>query len=202
MSKNIECEERLMLSETKYNELLAYYKQSKEFVEKDIKNFYFDDNELSLTSKHIMVRIRISNNIRYSLTLKVKGDEGDLEVSQSLSKEDYEVAISKGIFPSGQVLETLSKYAKNITKLKFIADLHCFRTSFSFKEYLIEIDKNSYLNKNDFDVEVEAESMDIAKEKITEICNLLNVQYDSNYKVKSARVFDVVKHSYQQHAHK
>ena len=71
---NMEYEARVMINEEQYINIRKHYLNSKYPKEVIInENFYFDTEDLKLTSSHKVLRMRKINNSKYELTLKIKG---------------------------------------------------------------------------------------------------------------------------------
>ena len=64
------------------------------------------------------------------------------------------------------------------------------RIEIPIEDYLLVVDKNEYLDVVDYDIEIEAKTQQRAKEVMLELCKKYRLQYDTNYKVKSARAFE------------
>lgn len=188
MSKNIEIEKRVMLTEEQYNDLLRYaltYKSRKEMV---LVNHYFDDEDLSLRNAHHMLRIRSINDDECELTLKVKGDKGDLEINEPLNKYEVDNLIRKLVIDN----EEINNIIKNDTnkKIKYITSLKTKRIEIKFDNYLFVLDKNYYSDIIDYDLEIESSNLDVAEETIKKYCSEFHLQYSSSYKSKSRRAIN------------
>lgn len=188
MSKNIEIEKRVMLTEEQYNDLLRYaltYKSRKEMV---LENHYFDDEDLSLRNAHHMLRIRSINGDEFELTLKVKGDKGDLEINEPLNKYEVDNLKRKLVIDN----EEINNIIKNDTnkKIKYITSLKTKRIEIEFDNYLFVLDKNYYSDVIDYDLEIESSDLDVAEETIKKYCSEFHLQYSSSYKSKSRRAIN------------
>ena len=188
MNKNIEIEKRVMLNESQYKALFNYalgYKDKKEMV---LINHYFDDEDLSLRKAHHMLRIRNIGENRYELTLKIKGDDGDIEINEPLEASKVEELLFKFRCPS----KLINEYISNVThkEIKYITSLKTERIEIMFDDYLFVLDKNYYTTVIDYDLEIEARDMSIATKAIEKYCNDFGMQYDPNYKSKSRRAIN------------
>ena len=169
--RNIECEERVMLTFEQYQTLIGVYMmKDPAFKYLEIENIYLDDENLSIKRNHKMLRIRHTNGIE-ELTLKIKGDNGDIEINETLSSHPE---IDKA-------LDNKFDQYHPITTLK------TKRLEADMKDYLVVIDMNEYSGIIDYDLEIEAPSMEIAKREITAICKKYHIIYNENYKSKSSR---------------
>ena len=188
MSKNIEIEKRVMLTEEQYNDLLRYaltYKSRKEMV---LENHYFDDEDLSLRNAHHMLRIRSINDDEFELTIKVKGDKGDLEINEPLNKYEVNNLIRELVIGN----EEINNIIKNDTnkKIKYITSLNTKRIEIEFDNYLFVLDKNYYSSVIDYDLEIESSDLDVAEETIKKYCSEFHLQYSTSYKSKSRRAIN------------
>ena len=82
--KNLECEERVMITFEQYQALLAAYAAiDPNFKILNIENTYLDDDDLSIRKSHRMLRKR-STNGEIELTLKIKKDDGEIEINETM----------------------------------------------------------------------------------------------------------------------
>ena len=109
-------ETRLMLTEEQYFFIVTYYmniQPNKHFLQ--ITNHYYDTDELNLTKDQRMtLRVRIINDVKSELTLKIKGEDGDEEVTDGLSPKEQELLLEQNIFPYGQVRNRLMLLPKHV----------------------------------------------------------------------------------------
>ncbi len=184
MDRNIEKEERAMISESTYqtmvNELcnhIAPFKQT---------NFYFDTKDLSLLSKHIVIRIRIIDSKKYELTCKIKGIDGDQEYNYLLSKDQYNFYLKQKKIESFQL-----PGGEELIDLYYIVDLSTIRYEIKYDDYLLVIDKNQYDGVVDYNIEIESDiSKEHAKKVLFEYKEKYGFTYDINYISKSRRAIN------------
>ena len=99
-----EYETRLMLTEEQYFFIVTYYmniEPNKHFLQN--ANHYYDTDDLFLRGQHMTLRVRIINDVKSELTLKIKGDNGDEEITDGLAPKEQELLLEQNIFPYGQV---------------------------------------------------------------------------------------------------
>ena len=188
MSKNIEIEKRVMLTEEQYLSLLKYASNYSSRKEMTLVNYYFDDENLSLRNAHHMFRIRVTNNKDYELTLKVKGDNGDLEINEPLSNGEIEKLLKKLEIKNKEINEIVSNDTSK--EIKYITSLKTERIEIEFGRYLFVLDKNYYSDIIDYDLEIESDNMVDAEEAIKKYCKNFDLQYSSSYKSKSRRAIN------------
>lgn len=176
--RNLECEKRVMLNFEQYQHLLAeYMAKDPHFSYLEIENIYLDDDKGNIHRNHNVLRIRKTNGKNEELTLKIKGNNGDIEINETLSSHpeiDKELNIS-------------------FTNFHKVTSLRTNRLEAHIKDYLVVIDQNIYNGIIDYDLEVEASSIQIAEKVILEICQKHNIEYKKEYLSKSARAFNSIK---------
>lgn len=189
MSKSLECEERVMLSITQYEKILI---DMGNILPITLINEYFDDDNCSIIKQRKMLRIRNLNNNGYELTLKIKGENGDVEVNQPLSSNQREAFIKEGIFPDGEV-KNIVKEIIPLNTINLITSLKTLRIEKHIDDYLLVLDKNEYNGITDYNLEIEARTKKKAVKLIKKYCKNYNLQYSENYKGKSRRAILSVK---------
>ena len=188
MNKNIEIEKRVMLSKAQYDALLEYTSNYKDKESMVLLNHYFDDEDLALRKAHHMLRIRNINDNQYELTLKVKGDNGDLEINDPISLEEVNELIEHFNYQINDIMDKVRLVTSK--EIRYITSLKTERIEIHFPNYLFVLDKNYYSDVIDYDLEIEANDIDIANETILKYCTLFGMQYDPNYKSKSRRAIN------------
>ena len=188
MSKNIEFEKRVMLSIEQYQALYEYAQTLANKESMVLVNHYFDDEDLSLRKAHKMLRIRNINNDEYELTLKVKGDNGDLEINHPLSNKEVNELLHSFKCPNTEI----NNYLKETTskEIKYITTLKTERIEAHIDNYLFVLDKNHYSDIVDYDLEIEANDIEVAEQMIKKYCSTFGMQYDEHYKSKSRRAIN------------
>ena len=188
MSKNIEMEKRVMLTSKEYEKLLNYSKAFTSKKEFTLINHYFDDIDLSLRSHHYMLRIRNINDKDYEITLKVKGDNGDLEINEPILESEVNNCIKK--FSCNKKL--INEYINEVTskEIKYITSLKTERIEIPFNDYLFVLDKNYYSDVIDCNLEIEAHTIEDAKKTIKKYCREFKLQYSKDYQSKSRRAIN------------
>ena len=93
---SMEYEARVMIGESEYLKIKEEYLNlgqiCREFTN---KNTYFDSPDLYLTHHHMVLRIREIDGLEKELTLKVKGENGDIEITHNIeSEEEYQKFLS------------------------------------------------------------------------------------------------------------
>ncbi|MDD4103610.1 MAG: CYTH domain-containing protein [Erysipelotrichaceae bacterium] len=194
MSHEIEYERRALIDENKYYEILNFYKD-RYLVDSFViqTNHYFDYKNLKLRQKGMVLRLREIRDQQSEFTLKIKGASGDEEINQFITESDKAELLASINLPEGEVRNTLEKRGIILNKLQYIGALETKRTEIPFKDYLLVIDKNCYLETTDYNIEIEAKSIEEAESAILEICRRFNLEYKNDYSSKSSRLFTLLK---------
>ena len=187
MSKNIECETRVMLNEEQYNKMYRYvidYLDNKKIIN---TNHYFDNNKLETLKKHIVIRKRNINNVKFEVTTKCKREGGDIEINEPLNYHEFiDLSISENI-KNTEIEKILEKYKINSYDLKEIVSLKTYRLEANFDDSLLVLDLNEYNNITDYNLEVEADSMEKSKSTMEKLCDMFNITFQKHYLSKSRR---------------
>ena len=153
-----EYETRLMLTEEQYFFIVTYYmniQPNKHFLQ--ITNHYYDTDELNLTKDQRMtLRVRIINDVKSELTLKIKGKNGDDEITDGLSPKEQELLLEQNIFPYGQVRNRLMLLPYPLNKYHRITSLFNRRLEIEFEDHILVVDKNTYEDEVDYNLEIES----------------------------------------------
>ena len=185
---NMEYEARVMINEKEYEQIkkdyLKYPNQKRTITN---KNLYFEVPGYYLTHNHIVLRIRHINNEKEELTLKVKGEDGDIEINYPLTKKETMELIDKNIIPSTKIIEELKARGVDINQLSIISTLFTERIEIDFPDYLFVIDKNFYNNKIDFNLEVESSNKEKANHFLKKILSHYHIEFKPDYISKSRR---------------
>lgn len=153
-----EYETRLMIDEERYLFIVTYFMNiypNKHFLQNT--NYYFDTDDLFLRKEHITLRVRTINDIKSELTLKIKGENGDDEINDGLTPKEAELLVNQNIFPYGQVRNRLMLLPYSLDRYHRVAVLYNRRLEIEFEDYLLVIDKNTYGDVVDYNIEIESQ---------------------------------------------
>ena len=183
---NLEYEARVMITENQYSQIKKSYAnvERKEFTN---TNHYFDYEDLYLTNHGIVLRVRNIDNKKDEWTLKIKGENGDLEINHPLTSNEANNILKTVTIPTSNVLDELNKRNIDLTKLKLIVSLKTERIEIEYPDYLLVIDKNYYRNKIDFNIEVESTSKKAAENHLNQIISQFGIENKKDYISKSRR---------------
>ena len=185
---SMEYEARVMIGESEYLKIKEEYlnigRICREFTN---INTYFDSPDLYLTHHHMVLRIREIDGLEKELTLKVKGEDGDIEITHNIeSEEEYQKLLS-GNISNLDIEKEISSRGGDIKSLGVITTLTTERVEVEFDDHLLVIDKNFYNNKVDFNLEVESTSRELAKEYLEKVISKYGIAYKKDYISKSRR---------------
>lgn len=173
--RSLECEKRAMLTFNQYQHLLAdFMPKDPHFSVLEIENTYLEDKDFSLRKNHSILRIRKTNGKNEELTLKIKGEKGDVEINETLQNHP----------------EIDKELNFQFDKYHPVASLKTNRVEVHIDDYLVVIDQNIYNGIIDYDVEVEANSIEKAEQVIKEICDKYHIEYKKDYPSKTFRAIN------------
>ena len=172
-----EFESRIMLTESEYLEIVSHFLKlypNHKFLTNN--NYYFDTKDLSLRDKHITLRIRVINDVRFELTLKIKGDNGDVEINDDVSLKEKEILLKENVFPEGNVKRYLLSLPNPLSSYENIVSLYNRRLEIEHDNHLLVIDKNEYAGIIDYNLEIETkDDINLAKKLLGEYVKKFNL---------------------------
>lgn len=187
-NRNMEYEARVMIDEQKYLEIKkSFLNKCHNHKEMVNINHYFDNESRYLTEHHMVLRLRNISEKENELTLKIKGENGDLEINYPLTLNQVDKILVNLEFPKCEIIDELIKRGIDISSLKLITILKTERLEFYYPEYTFVVDKNYYNNKVDFNLEVESDSKNAAISYLKSIIPEFGVEYKKDYISKSRR---------------
>ena len=184
-----EFETRLLISEEQYFFIVTYYmniQPNKHFLQN--ANHYFDTDDLFLRNQHMTLRVRIINDVKSELTLKIKGENGDDEITDGLTPKEQELLLEQNIFPYGQVRNRLMLLPYSLDKYHRIASLYNRRLEIEQEDHTIVIDKNTYGDIVDYNLEIESKiGIDHAKDLLKMYAEKFNLTLSKEKYIGKAR---------------
>ena len=172
-----EFESRIMLTESEYFEIVSHFMRlhpNKQFLKNT--NIYLDTDDLYLRKNHITFRIRIINDIKCELTIKIKGSNGDDEINDALNLKEVDMILKGHICPDGSVKNFLSTLPYSFDSYKEITTLNNLRLEIEESDHLLVIDKNIYGGITDYNLEIEAkDSIENAKKWLNHYIKTFNL---------------------------
>ena len=191
MSSNIEIEAKVLLLKDEYEKIIEKLNLSKYRKIKQT-NHYIDTPDRYLKKNGIALRIREKDE-EFELTLKTPLSEGLLEKNENISWRDFEKLEENNFFPEGNIKKFLSILGVKVEDLRVLTSLCTERISVEYEGCEIALDKNTYSDIIDYELEVESSSMDRAKEEVRSILSECNIEGFSFNKVsKQARALNAL----------
>ena len=185
-----EFEKRIMLTSEEYLNIVSFYLKiypNHPFLQN--VNYYFDSDDLFLRKNHVTLRVRTINDIKSELTAKKKGIDGDQEINDDLSFKDYNLLMHEGVFPEGEVKKYLLSLSYPISSYKNIATLYNRRLEIEFEDHLLVVDKNTYSDIVDYNLEIETKNdLSLADHYLKEYIKKFNLtRGEEKYRGKASR---------------
>lgn len=194
MNKEKEIEVRNNLTIDEYFSLCSFYLQKvgRKMTHIENTNYYFDTDDFSLAKNDIVLRLRLINGKSPVLTLKIKKSDYEcIEISERLNHIQLDNLLNNNVFPTSDIFKELNEYSIYPSFLSKKGKLKNLRFEIKEDDCLIVLDKNEYNNQTDYDIEIEANSKTIAKEKLDNILKTFNIKKTNDYVVKSKRAMGI-----------
>ena len=188
-----EYESRVMITESDYFQIVSHFMRlhpDKHFL-KNV-NIYYDTPDLYLRKHHANLRLRIINDTKFELTLKISHPESDDEMNDYIDAREADVLLKQNIFPEGVVKKYLLTLPYHLDSYKQVTSLTTIRLEIENEDHLLVIDKNTYGDITDYNLEIEAqESINVANKRLEEYMRQFNiVKPGQKYVGKSHRAID------------
>ena len=191
-----EFESRIMLTDDEYLSIVSFYMRmypNKHFIQNT--NIYYDSDDLFLRKQGITFRLRIIDEVSSELTIKIKGKEGDVEINDKLNIAQFNVLINQNIFPDGEVKKYLTSLPYSISEYKKITTLFNRRLEIEFDDHLLVVDKNSYSDIIDYNLEIETkDNIESANNLLKEYIKKFHLSLiNQKYQGKATRAINAAK---------
>ena len=187
MSTNVEIEIKSKLTKQDYDKLVQTFSNQKSYSQ---INYYFDTKDKEISERNCGLRIREKNG-RFELTLKIPNSEGKLEINQQISDKIAKSMLSNNMFIDGEVKHCLESFlgikTSNISNLGL---LETERIDLTYKTGLISIDKSTYNNITEYEIEIEDESEEKAEKHLKEFLSGFEIEYKKSPDTKLKRFLD------------
>lgn len=176
-SNNIEIESKVLLSKGDADRII----RKLHFPEKEIvqTNYYLDSDERILKKYDMILRVREENDI-IQLTMKAPLSEGLLEKNQRLTTDETDALINRNIFPRGDISEFLEILHIDPASLKVLANLTTHRRAISYLGTKLDISKNVYSGKTDYELECDSDSALKSQNTLKDVCEDFNIPFKLN----------------------
>lgn len=157
MATNNEIEFKQLLTESQYNVIhKTYFNEIEPFKQ---TNFYIDTPDFDLKDHKSALRIRVKDDY-LEMTLKIPAEVGLTEYNfETHVVPELNKTIPKQSLPS-EIAEQLTKMDINLTELIILGSLKTERLEKEINGNLLVLDKSTYLDFEDFELEYEVEDYD------------------------------------------
>ncbi|MBQ8143075.1 MAG: CYTH domain-containing protein [Bacilli bacterium] len=186
-SNNIEIESKVLLSKADYEKIV----RRMNFPENDQvqTNYYMDSDERILKKYGMILRIRQSGEV-FVFTMKAPLSEGLLEKNQNLTEKEADSLINHGLFPRGEIQDFLEMLQIKPASLKVLATLTTTRKIMDFKGTTLDISKNVYGNRVDYELECDSDSAIRSETMLKNICEQFDIRFKLNTLSKENRAIN------------
>ncbi|MCD7949459.1 MAG: CYTH domain-containing protein [Erysipelotrichaceae bacterium] len=175
MNEQIEIEYKILLTKDTYQQIINDYQNQ-------ITDAYLQVNDYFthplLNELHFMLRIR-SKKDKYELTLKRPYQGHRLETNIDLTKEEKEKFINHEPM-NNEIITILEENNIPYNQLQQLYSLSTYRTDILLDEGMLSLDKNNYLDKEDYELEFEVNDPIAGYSKFLEIIKPYHLQYIRN----------------------
>ncbi len=155
MEINYEYEAKLLISEQDYLKLINNLPIKKTIIQ---TNYYLISQQLTTNQA---LRIREINNT-YTLTLKTKQDNKNEEKNIPISQDIFNEIINTNSI-NHDLLTQLNLHINTIDNIFIIKTT---RHQVDYQNIIVEIDKTTFNNTIDYEIEIEAINLEIANQKM------------------------------------
>lgn len=189
MANAIEIEAKVLLNREDYKKL------AKEFIaypHVTQTNYYIDSDDHILSRNNIALRVREKGG-QYELTLKTPLSEGLLEKNCVISPTQFEAFRVDKVFPKGDTSRFLTMLDIDTDKLHILASLTTDRIELDYKGGVLCIDRNSYLDIVDYEVEFEYNSLSGAEAVLSALLETHGIPVHFSRLSKTARAMNAMK---------
>lgn len=183
-SNNIEIEAKVLLKKRDYDKLIKNIPFDEHV--KVQENYYLDNDQRDLDRYSMMIRLRRREG-RNKLTLKAPLGEGLLDKSQFISDHEADQLIDFSVFPRGDVSDFLEILHIDHDSLSILGELVTERRECIYDGYPINISKNTYSEKVDYELECDSDSALTSQNILKKICETYSIEYVPNTLSKDNR---------------
>jgi uncharacterized protein YjbK len=173
MSENIEIEFKNLLTEEEFGRLKSFFGFDNKNFKKQV-NHYFDTNQFDLKEQGCALRIREKKG-QFEMTLKQPAPVGLLETNQYIPEQAAQNMLATGEIPVGPVRTALSALFGHHDPVVYFGSLTTERAEKAYQGGLVVLDHSTYLDKNDYELEYEAEEEKSGREIFHALLSGLNI---------------------------
>ncbi len=171
---NYEYEAKALISKQDYDKLILTNK-----IDSSVKqtNVYFETEDGWFKKNKSALRIRQIDSKPTVLTIKIEIDEGNIEHDYELSAEQTHILLTEFKLPN---FDFPIKFPNLSQKYLIVTT----RKTFLFEGFTIELDQTSFGNFIDYEVEIEASTLQIANDKLDNLAQ----QYQLELKKSAPKI--------------
>src|SRR5699024_5178210 len=137
-------------------------------------NHYFETKDEQLKKAHCALRIREING-HYTLTLKQPLKEGLLETNETLSHDQAQAWLKGQAEPTEEVTAVLKDLGIKLEALQYFGQLKTIRYIFKTETLEYVIDHSFYLDQEDYELEIEAETYQAGEKAFDDLIEKFNL---------------------------
>lgn len=177
---------KTLLSKKEYDKLAEMFKDEHSNLQ---TNYYFDTTRFTLKASKIGLRVRKRD--KYELTLKRKRGYALQEINEVITEEQFNKFMEDGIIPSEEINSALSETIKD-QLVKNYMTLATFRITFPYSNGKLSIDKCTYVDTTDYELEYEATSYEEGKKEFVALVKGFGIVYKKS-QAKIQRAYDALR---------
>lgn len=182
MQKATDVEFKSLITKDEYDRLIETFKDISKTDEQT--NHYFDTARFSLKALDTSVKVRERDDL--SLTYKNKKGYNVTVKTEIITPEKFKEIKETGIIDIPEMAEDITKLIKDQKLVNFMS-VSTHRTYLPYLSGILNIDKTTYLDVTDYEIEYATKSFHQGKEEFIQIINDLQIQYKkSDKKIKRA----------------
>lgn len=156
----LEIEYKTLLTEEEYTTLLPDFK---EISPVEQTNYYIDSPDGAIKKARMSLRIRTFATAA-EMTLKIPQTVGNLEYNQDLPLASSQALLTNFTLPDGQIKDLLTEASIATENLTILGSLTTLRYEMETEIGLMALDKNTYADQLDYELEVEVTDAQEGKE--------------------------------------
>lgn len=172
MKHHLEIEYKSLLSAADYQRLLPEFSHLTPISQ---TNYYIDSPDWELKGHKCSLRLRIMED-RAELTLKIPQTIGNQEYNQAIDSQAANQLIKDFCLPQGPIADLLRETVQ-LDKLTIWGSLHTLRYETDSPIGLLALDKNSYADQIDYELEVEVTDDLVGKKAFEDYLDQRHIPY-------------------------
>lgn len=186
MLPSLEVEFKTLLTKEEYNRLMERFQGNPIDVQ---TNHYLDTERFSLKATDTSLRVRERDT--YELTFKRKKGYTMHDIREPLVKGQLEEIRETGLLPEGKVSDEVSTIIGDQKLINFMS-LSTERMYFQYSNGIVFIDKSTYLNETDYELEYEARNYHDGRKEFIALLSDFKIKYKKSEK-KVKRAYNALK---------